>query len=227
MNSKKNNMVDTDEDLKFIPLNLNEPFKSKDSSWAPLINIDVETENMTNNFFISLPDLQTNNGFTPLPSVNANPILPYPTTTTNPSMNGLNNNYDNMDLNNNLNIPPDNTNNISDENELYPSETSKDELYSYNTDSNNSNNSNNNNSSNKNTLTHLDILRDFDLSLDSDIIDTTSGYRSDDIDRIFNNIEENDGDLLCALKAYNVPYPIASLILKKTIKSAINNLTNV
>lgn len=218
MNYKKNSMVDTDEDLKFIPLNLNEPFKSKDSSWAPFINIDVETENMTNNFFISLPDLQTNNGLTPLPSVNANPILPYPT--TNPSMNGLNNNYDNMDLNNNLNIPPDNTNNISDENELYPSETSKDELYSYNTNSSGNN-------SNRDTLTHLDILRDFDLSLDSDIIDTTSGYRSDDIDRIFNNIEENNGDLLCALKAYNVPYPIASLILKKTIKSAINNLTNV
>lgn len=222
MNSKKNNMVDNNEDLKFVPLNLNEPFKSKDSSWAPFINIDVETETMTNNFFIDLPALQTNNGFTPLPNINTNPTLPYTSTAPINSMSGSSNNYDTMNFNNNLNIPPENTNNINDENELYPSETSEDELYSYNTDTNNSRSINNN--SFKSNLTHLDILRDFDLSIDSDATSNTRG--PSDIDRIFTTIEENDGGLIGALKAYNIPYPIASLIIKKTIKSAINNFKN-
>ena len=37
MNSKKNTMVDRADDLTFIPLNIKEPFKSKDSSWVPCI----------------------------------------------------------------------------------------------------------------------------------------------------------------------------------------------
>lgn len=206
MNSKKNSTVDSNDDLNFIPLDLSEPFKSKDSSWVPFINIDAETETMTNNFFIGLPNLQTNNGFTPLPSINTTPILPYPSTVPIISTSGPNSS---------LNIPPKNTNNIIDENELYPSETLEDELYSYNTNTPRDN-------SFENELLHLDILREFDLSIGSDIINSTRGIN--DIDRIFNNIKENDGGLLGALKAYNIPYPIASSIIKKTIKSAITNL---
>lgn len=232
MNSRKNSIIDTNEDLKFIPLNISEPFKSKDSSWAPFINMDVETDNMTNNFFIGLPNLETNNGFKPLTSINTNPQLPYPENTTMFSMSDLNNEPGSMNLNNNLNmIPgnmnfnnnnlntsPENTNNIATENELFPSETSEDELYSYNT--------NRSNNSFINNLPHLDILRDFDLSIDSDIIDDTRSSYNDDIDKIFSDIEENDSGLLGTLKAYNVPYPIANLILKKTIKLAITNYRN-
>lgn len=47
-----------DDDLKFIPLNIKEPFLEKDSSWLPMINMDSPNINgMANNFMVgfSLP----------------------------------------------------------------------------------------------------------------------------------------------------------------------------
>lgn len=200
MNYKKNTLVDMDDDLKFIPLNLKEPFKSKDSSWAPCINKDVETTNMTTNFFIGLPDLQTTQSFTPLPNINANPTLPYTSTILTPSLYGSTNN------------------NIVDKYEPYPSEVSENELYSYNEDTN----INTSIDRFTNNITHLDILRDFDLSIDSDITNDTRCCSCDDIDKIFKDIEENNGGLLCTLKSYKIPYPIATLIIKKIIKLTLD-----
>ncbi|MGL5352302.1 MAG: hypothetical protein ACRDA5_03135, partial [Clostridium sp.] len=165
MNSNKNNTANMDEDLKFVPLNIQEPFKSKDSSWVPFINIDVDTDNMTNNFFIGLSNLQPNQGFTQLPNMNTSPILPYPPTIGAPGINNLNN-AENI---NNVKTPTTGEKtikNILSENELYPSEILSDELYSYNDDSSNSNRDITN-------LTHLDILRDFDLYTDFDNVNNS------------------------------------------------------
>ncbi len=111
MNSKKNTMVDRADDLTFIPLNIKEPFKSKDSSWVPCI--DVDANNMTNNFFIGLPDLQTTQDFNPLPNINTNPVPFYPGTIPPPSI------YNSNDTTTNNNSTPTN---IADKDELYPSE---------------------------------------------------------------------------------------------------------
>lgn len=256
MNSKKN-MVNVDEDLKFIPLNLKEPFKSKDSSWVPCINMDIPTNNMTNNFFMGLPDLQNTQGLTALPNMNTDQMPPYSSTFSTPSPFALNN--ANMNLNNNSNMQPNNMqsnsnnnlnpnnafnpnnntnpnnnlnlnntpnqnnnfnpNNIIDENELYPSEGPQDELYSYNTDNNNNNNMNRS----IDNLIHLDILRDFDLSLDSDITTDNRDDSNITIDKVFNDIEDNNNGLLSTLKSYRMPYPIATLVIKKIIKATLDH----
>ena len=200
MNSTKNSTTDINDDLKFIPLNLKEPFKSKDSSWIPFINIDVETDHMTNNFFLGLPNLQETNTFTTLPNINAMPELPYPLVTPTQSIYDL-----------------DNEKNIIDEDELYPSETLEDELYSYNEDV-----SNPNNTDTRNNLLHLDVLRDFNLSLDEDIKDDIRGCCNNSVNEIFKHIEEDDAGLLDTLKSYGIPYPIAALIIKKIIKVTVN-----
>lgn len=210
MNSKTNNVAPSSDDLQFIPLNIKEPFKSEDSSWAPYINIDVETENMTNNFFIGLPNLKTKQGFTTLPSINANPILPYPSDNSNTSSDDISEN-----------IQP-NMKNIIEENEFYPSESLNNELYSYNDDTKNEtiDMSMNRFSSN---LPHLDILRDFDLSMDYDIpTNTRACCQNDEVDKIFKSIEENNSGLLNTLKSYRIPYPISTLIIKKIIKLTLS-----
>ena len=44
-----------DNDLKFVPLNIREPFKNKDSSWYPAIDTSVPTlSNISNNFIMGL-----------------------------------------------------------------------------------------------------------------------------------------------------------------------------
>ncbi len=50
-----------------------------------------------------------------------------------------------------------------------------------------------------NTLIHLDILRDFDLSIDSDITNDTRCCSCDDIDKVFKDIEKNNNGVLSTL----------------------------
>ncbi|MBB6624425.1 hypothetical protein [Clostridium gasigenes] len=209
MNSKKNTLVDRSDDLTFIPLNIKEPFKSKDSSWVPCM--DVDANNMTNNFFIGLPDLQTTQDFNPLPNMNTNPVPLYPATIPTPSIYSSDNN-----TTNNNSTPT----NIADKDELYPSELPalpqlpESELYNYTEDTNIDRFTN--------ALTHLDILRDFDLSINSDITNDTRCCSSDDIDKIFNDMEKNNNGVLSTLKSYKIPYPIATLIIKKIIKLTLD-----
>ena len=215
MNSKKNTLFDRSDDLTFIPLNIKEPFKSKDSSWVPCM--DVDANNMTNNFFIGLPDLQTTQDFNPLPNMNTNQVPLYPATIPTPSI------YSSNNTNNTATPTPTPTptpTNITDKDELYPSELPalpqlpESELYNYTEDTNIDRFTN--------TLTHLDILRDFDLSIDSDITNDTRCCSSDDIDKIFKDMEKNNNGVLSTLKSYKIPYPIATLIIKKIIKLTLD-----
>ena len=265
MNSKNNNMADMDDDLKFMPLNLKEPFKSKDSSWTPCINLDIPTNHMTNNFFMPLPDIQPTQSFNTMPNMMDNQIPPYSSNFPTQSTWEMNNGFTNMDLNNNSNFQPNtmqpnnmqpnnmqpnssnnlNQSNIVQEDELYPSEVLEDELFSYNTNnpnSNTNNNFNNNNPSNNNfnnpsnnnsipntnrymdELIHLDILRDFDFSIDSDINSNTRGSSNDatTVDKIFRNIEDNNDELLETFKSYKIPYPMTTLVIKKIITASLD-----
>lgn len=61
---------------------------------------------------------------------------------------------------------------------------------------------------------HMRILREYDLS-----IDDYKGIRENksDVEKIFNKIQEKDEAIIKILKLYNIPYPIAALLVKKII----------
>ena len=131
------NRQEDDDDLKFIPLNIKEPFLDKDSSWFPMIDTALPT-------FCDLP-----NSF----------VLGFSSSVDNSNLEG--NSLKTLDFiqNSNLNVP--NTGNNQAINEFnnsfnleYPSETLSEELYSYNKDggckSINSSNNNNVNMPNMN-----------------------------------------------------------------------------
>ena len=124
------NRQEDDDDLKFIPLNIKEPFLDKDSSWFPMIDTALPT-------FSDLP-----NSF----------VLGFSSSVDNSNLEG--NSLKTLDFiqNSNLNVP--NTGNNQAINEFnnsfnleYPSETLSEELYSYNKDGGckSINSSNNNN----------------------------------------------------------------------------------
>ena len=111
------NRQEDDDDLKFIPLNIKEPFLDKDSSWFPMIDTALPT-------FCDLP-----NSF----------VLGFSSSVDNSNLEG--NSLKTLDFiqNSNLNVP--NTGNNQAINEFnnsfnleYPSETLSEELYSYNKD---------------------------------------------------------------------------------------------
>lgn len=61
---------------------------------------------------------------------------------------------------------------------------------------------------------HMRILREYDLSIDD--------YKcirenKSDVEKIFNKIQEKDEAIIKILKLYNIPYPIAALLVKKII----------
>lgn len=137
---------------------------------------------------------------------------------------------------NNLNITSDNTNMDLNNND-------DDILYSYNKDSSKQNNNsssssmgsmnmgyyNNNTPFYSNTLNNppriLDCLKDFDLNIDRDI-DALRNDSDDYIEEIFNNIEQNNPKTFNLLKAYNVPYPIQKLLIKRIISLTIDYNSN-
>ena len=111
------NRQEDDDDLKFIPLNIKEPFLDKDSSWFPMIDTALPT-------FSDLP-----NSF----------VLGFSSSVDNSNVEG--NLLKTLDFiqNSNLNVP--NTANNQAVNEFnnsfnleYPSETLSEQLYSYNKD---------------------------------------------------------------------------------------------
>lgn len=71
-----------------------------------------------------------------------------------------------------------------------------------------------------NSLNTLNALREFDLDLDedSDLVRVNNA----EIDRVYNNIEKKFPGTFTLLQAYNVPYPIAKLLIRRTIKLSLN-----
>ena len=124
-----------DDDLKFIPLNISEPFRDKDSTWFPIIDMALPT-------FSEVP-----NTFT-LSFANTNPI-----DNSNLQVNNLNTlgyiQNDNSNLQNNGNKQVKNFE--KNFNLEYPSETLNEELMSYNKENKCKKNANNSINKNNNT----------------------------------------------------------------------------
>ncbi len=131
-------------------------------------------------------------------------------TPNNTSFNNNNAFNNNTGFNNNSAF---NNNNVNLEDE-YPSEDSGDELYSYNS------NTTMGPANPNNLITPTEVLRNIDFSLDD--MDSRKSYSNKDIDAIFNSIQEKNPSIFSALKAYRVPYPIATLLIKKVIQSSLD-----
>lgn len=214
------------DDLKFMPLNIREPFLDKDSSWFPIIDMALPNfSELSNNF-----------------------LLGFATPVDNSNLEG--NSLKTLDFiqNNNLNVPNAQNNQSAEEftkdfNLEYPSETLSEELYSYNKDkecksiNNSGSNMNmqntnmqnrnkqnmNNNKDNQDEPIHMNLLRNFNFEcyLDNSYRGESSS-QMEEIDRIFNVIK-GDNSIVETFKAYNIPKPISNLIIKKVIKITLEN----
>ncbi|GAB6167760.1 hypothetical protein JCM1393_02200 [Clostridium carnis] len=216
MNRSKKNLA-IDDDLKFIPLNIKEPFSSKDSNWLPFINLNCQsTTNMTNNFIadFATPMLyeNLNKGLVNIPDLE---VIPLPNNVTN---NTSNKNEPNLNMNNkNVTTPNQSSENYTLE---YPSETISEELYSYNSNLPNCHTTQTRDNEFFQEPLHMNLLRNFDFILDE--FDDLRGCCPNKIDKIFRDIEENHSFIIGTLKAYKIPYPIICLLIKKIIKFTLN-----
>lgn len=201
MISNKNNQTQTDNDLKFTPLSIQDSLKLNNFV-PPSVNGSPMNSGTTFLCFpaltINYPGQQIGN----FPAVNATPLTPYPSNIPEIESTEMTPTTKDNLINN---LP-----NINDQLE-YPTEVNSDDLFSYNKpriDPNYTNNS----------VNHLDILRSFALD---DFISSDS-FRGDstqkDIDSIFKKIVENNSVVLATMKAYRIPYPIAKLLIKNIIK---------
>lgn len=195
MGSNKNNINKKDNtDLNFAPLNIDSSFSHNGVKFPLLFNMDCSVS-------LGLPNLT----FTCAPSqvspiIPAVPLTPYP---------------DNIpDLDYKTSISANDTgDNISLE---YPDETNEDTLYSYNESRINDEYLND-------SINHLDILRNFDLTIDFTSTSRKDDITEDDVNEIFDILESNNPGVFATLKAYRVPYPITKLLVKKIIKTTLEN----
>lgn len=238
MSSKKNNTekynnekYNNDDDLTFIPLNI-------DSSLAPNstkfpLQFDIEGISLTKTLgtiSLGFPNLNINPTPMPLttnPMIELAPLTPYPknipTIDSNESLNTKNNNINTNNKNNNINT--NNTNNNTNTNNTnntttgleYPSELDDSFLYSYNEPKVNERYIDD-------SINILDILRNFDMSLDfSSSESRKNNCTEDEVNKIFALIEKDNPGILATMKAYRIPYPITKLLIKKIIKISLDN----
>ena len=216
---KKKVKNNNNDDLKFTPLDINPSLNignEKLNSITPPNTLDgISINSDCNNIYIGFPPLGlTSSKYSPLmtnssllnSTLNCNnttgyyPPMPYP------------NNIPSMDTSNTIPITSLNENILNNE---FPSETSSDNLYSYNT------NDSRNISYYLPSINPLDILRNFDLSFSGD--DSRDSVSNKEIDDIFKCIKTDNSAILYTLKAYRIPLPIASLIIKKIIKITLEH----
>ena len=214
-NEKYNN----DDDLTFIPLNI-------DSSLAPNstkfpLQFDIEGISLTKTLgtiSLGFPNLNINPTPVPLttnPMVELAPLTPYPknipTMDSNTSLNKKSNNTNNQS-NNNTTINNSNTTGLE-----YPSELDDSFLYSYNEEKVNERYIDD-------SVNILEVLRNFDISLDfSSSESRKNNSTEDEVNEIFSLIEKDNPGILATMKAYRIPYPITKLLIKKIIKISLDN----
>lgn len=207
------NKINNDNDLNFIPLNIENPLAINNS--FPL-NYNLEEISMTKTFgtlSFNFPTLNLSPQPMPItntPIIETSPLTPYPkniptleqTTPISPT----NTTSDKK----NINTTQNNTFDLE-----YPDEDD-DFLYSYNE-------SRLSNDYLDNLVNPLDILKNFDISLDFDSDVRKDTCTEKEIDDIFAIVEKNYSGILATMKAYRIPYPIAKLLIKKIIKISLLN----
>lgn len=200
MNPDQKHMTETSNkdtsDLNLVPFKSSMPSNMMPIGWIPIFSFN----NMNN----------TSNSF-PIPNL-------YNATMNNmPSLGNINSNMESNMSNNN----PNN----------FPSDENIDNLYSYNksntTSSNNgnmgsSNNPRSMNSPNINRSENIsEVLRNYTADLDEDV-DLCRHCLDKRIDKVYKKIQEKDPEVISILvENYNIPCPIAKIIIRKIIKLSL------
>ncbi len=217
MSSKQSNIEEynnRDNDLNFIPLNIDSSLAPNSTKFPLQFNVDgISVTKTLGTISMGFPNLNINPTPLPLttnPITELAPLTPYPknipTIDSNTSFNNTNNQF-----NNNVN-----KNNIGSELE-YPTEQDDNFLHSYNE-------SKVNERYLDESINILDILRNFDMTLDfSSSESRKNNCTEDDVNEVFSLIEKDNPGILATMKAYRIPYPIAKLLIKKIIKISLDN----
>ena len=248
MSSEKSNIEkynNTDDDLNFIPLNIDSSLAPNSTKFPLQFNVDGFSVTKTSGTIsLGFPNLNINPTPLPLttnPITELAPLTPYPknipTLDSNTSLNGNinstinNNDYNNKYINpntyNNSYTTPNNnynnndnymnSNNYNNTNLEYPSEQDDNFIPSYNE-------SKVNERYLDDSVNILDILRNFDISLDfSSDESRKDNCTEDEVDELFALIEKDNPGILATMKTYRIPYPIAKLLIKKIIQISLDN----
>lgn len=236
MSSKKSNIEkynNNDDDLNFIPLNIDSSLAPNSTKFPLQFNIDgISVTKTLGTISLGFPNLNINPTPVPLttnPITELAPLTPYPkniaTLDSNTSLNknisnttninDYNNKYINSHNNNNY-MNPNNYNNTNIDLE-YPTEQDDSFLYSYNEAKVNERYLDD-------YVNILDILRSFDISLDFSYSESRkNNCTEDEVNEVFTLIEKDNPGILATMKAYRIPYPIAKLLIKKIIKISLDN----
>lgn len=221
MNFEKDNIdkYDSDDDLNFMPLNIDSSLSPNSTKFPLLYNMDGIS--ITQNYgaiSLGFPNLNINPNPIPLnniPNPEMAPLTPYPKNIPNIYSNDDNTSSKISGTTNNAN---NSFNTNSDSIELeYPTELNDDFLYSYNEPKINERYL-------ETSINVLDVLRNFDFSgdyLSSDSRKDT--YTENEVNNILSLIEKDNVGILATIKAYRIPYPIAKLLIKKIIKISLDN----
>lgn len=223
MSSKKDNKKiynNDNEDLNFIPLNLDSSLAPNSSKFPLLFNVDgVSFSKTYSSMSLGFPNSNINQNLMPLninqPTQMA-PLTPYPNTIpnidSNIPLNEYTGNFDsNKEFKGNANMG--NTNMELE----FPSELEDNFLYSYNEPKVNERYLDN-------SVNVLDILRNFDISLDFSTSESRkNNCTENEVNKIFSLIEKDNPGILATMKAYRIPYPITKLLIKKIIKISLDN----
>lgn len=143
---------------------------------------------------------------------------------TNPSSMGYNMPMSSGYTPNLINNPNSNIN----QGNLYPDITNQETLYSYN--KNTKNNTMTTPPAPENPIpksttpqrTPADLLRDINLDLDEDN-DIERCCKDENINKLYKEIEKDCPGILSLMQAYNIPVPIAKLIIKRIVKISMQH----
>ena len=195
-----------DDDLKFMPLNISEPLNPNSSKFPLTFQSDgISVTKSYGTISLGFPSLSINPSPLPLsntPYIQQAPLTPYPNSI--PNLSSTNSGTVKSNLGN------------TNQDLEFPAEGADGFLYSYNETRIDNNYLNN-------IVNPLEVLRDFDLSIDLD--DT---YRHDkcgeaNVEEIFCELESKNAGIIATMKAYRIPYPITKLLIKKIIKISLDN----
>lgn len=216
---------------KYMP---KDKYRATDMNFVPFQNKNTTNTANTSTITGWIPVYFFNNNMpfdnimTSLPFQNSNTNINMPTT---PNMSTT----PNMPTTPNMQLNQSSQNSLSDN--QFPSNTDTDILYSYNKKSADTSDiisspsksitANKPRSSFDFDLNLIEALRNFDLDLEEDIdlVRNTSQNRDADnnkIEAIFKDIEKNYPGTFSLLQAYNVPYPIVKLMIRRVIKLTLS-----
>ena len=195
MNPDQKHMAQTSNkdanDLNLVPFKSPMPSNMMPVGWIPIFSFS--NMNSANN---------------PFPAPNFSNLY-------NPNMNNNMPSLGNMNSNMGSNMSSNNPN-------IFPSDENIDNLYSYNKSNSSSFNPGSMNSPNINRSENIsDVLRNYTADLDEDV-DLCRHCLDKRIDKVYKKIQEKDPEIISMLvENYNIPCPIAKIIVRKIIKLSL------